>query len=211
MDLAIKDRLRLLRLPNTIHEKSKLHKISLSLHELRALSPDEIRSRAGTARPLILTDKTGLVSLVKVEQNPTAAKFFARIRRQLNRIVRKPFRYRFRRPADLGTIGFPCAALQAIWQSHVDPGYRNNCAIRLASEFRLLGLAAEETSDKLLEWNLRNNIALPVDELMNVVRSAYQHRFPYRYSCRDAILRRFCSLPNYEACREFISQHTDSS
>jgi hypothetical protein len=101
--------------------------------------------------------------------------------------------------------------LQAIWQSHVDPGYRNNCAIRLASEFRLLGLAAEETSDKLLEWNLRNNIALPVDELMNVVRSAYQHRFPYRYSCRDAILRRFCSLPNYEACREFISQHTDSS
>lgn len=209
MDLAIKDRLRLLRLPNTVHEKSKLHKIILSLDELQDLSPEDIKSRASTPRPLTVTDETGLVANMKVEQNPAAAKFFARIRRQLNRIVRKPFRYRFRRPDDLGRIEFPCAGIQAIWQSHIEPGYRNNCAIRLASEFRLMGLTAEETNEKLLEWNVNNGIELPVDEIMSVVRSAYQHRFPYRYSCQDAILRRFCPLANYAACREFVSRHGD--
>ncbi len=209
MDLAIKDRLRLLRLPNTVHEKSKLHKIPLSLDELGCLGPDEIKSRAGKAQPLTVTDETGLISRVKVEQNPAAAKFFARIRRQLNRIVRKPFRYRFRRPNDLSRIEFACAGVEGIWQSRIEPGYRNNCAIRLASEFRLLGLSADETSDKLLEWNVNNGIDLPVDEIKNVVRSAYQHRFPYRYSCRDPILRRFCPLANYEACLEFISRQSE--
>jgi hypothetical protein len=211
MDLAVKDRLRLLRLPNTVHEKSKLHKVLLSLDELQALSPDGIRSRASQTRPLAVTDETGLVSRIKVEQNPAAAAFIARIRRQLNRIIRKPFRYRFQQPDDLSRIEFPCAGVQAIWESHIESGYRNNCAIRLASEFRLLGLTADETSAKLLEWNLNNGIDLPVDEIMSVVRSAYRRRFPYRYSCRDAILRRLCPLANYEACRQFVSQYSSWS
>jgi hypothetical protein len=79
-------------------------------------------------------------------------------RRQLNRIVRKPFRYRFRRRDDLGRVEFPCAGIQAIWQSHIEPGNRNNCTIRLASEFRLLSLTADETNEKLLEWNVNNGI-----------------------------------------------------
>jgi hypothetical protein len=210
MDLAIKDRLRLLRLPNTVHEKSKLHKIILSVDELRHLGPDGIKSRASTTRPLALTDETGLVSNVRVQQNPAAAEFFTRIRRQLNRLVRKPFRYRFQRPEDLGRIEFPCAAMQAIWQSRIEPGYRNNCAIRLASELRLMGLTADETAEKLVEWNERNAIGLPAEEIMSVVRSAYQHRFPYRYSCRDAILRHFCPLPNFPSCREFVTRHPDT-
>ena len=41
VDLAIKDRVRLLRLPNTVHEKSKLYKVILSLEELRRFSPAE--------------------------------------------------------------------------------------------------------------------------------------------------------------------------
>jgi hypothetical protein len=99
------------------------------------------------------------------------------------------------------------AALQTVWESHIEPGYRNNCAIRLASELRLLGLSEEEANDKLFEWNERNSIDLPAEELRNVARSAYQHRFPYRYSCRDEILRRFCPLPNYESSRKFVTEH----
>lgn len=209
VDLAIKDRLRLLRLPNTIHEKSKLYKVSLSLDELRRLSPLEIRECARTIRPLIHTDETGFLSRVEVKENTTAGQYFQRIRRQLGKLTRKPFSYRFRRPADLAQLRFPCAALQTIWESHVEPGYRNNCAIRLASELRLLGLNEEEASDKLFEWNERNGIELPSDELRNVVRSAYQRRFPYRYGCRDTILRRFCPLSDYESCRQFVAGHAE--
>ena len=187
VDLAIKDRMRLLRLPNTVHEKSKLYKVRLSLDEVRQLDPVEIRECARTIRPLIQTDATGFLSHAEVKENSAASQYFQRIRRQLRRLTRKPFSYRFRRPDDLTQLRFPCAALQTIWESHVEPGYRNNCAIRLASELRLLGLNEDEANDKLIEWNERNGIELPSDELRNVVRSAYQRRFPYRYGCRDAI------------------------
>jgi hypothetical protein len=207
VDLAIKDRLRLLRLPNTIHEKSKLYKVSLSPDELRRFSPAEIRNAAQKLRPLTLTDETGFLSRADVKENPAAVQLFQQVRRQLKKLTRKPFAYRFRRPADLAQLKFHCAALQKIWQSHIDPGYRNNCAIRLASGLRLLGLTEDEANEKLFEWNERNTIGLPSDELQSVVRSAYQHRFPYRYSCRDEILRRFCSLPDYGSCRKFVAEH----
>ncbi len=210
VDLAIKDRVRLLRLPNTVHEKSKLYKVILSLEELRRFSPAEIRAYARTLRPLILTDETGFLSHPEVKENPAASQLFQHVRRQLKKLTRKPFAYRFRRPADLTQLTFPCAGLQAIWESHIEPGYRNNCAIRLASELRLLGLNEDEANDKLFDWNERNAIELPSDELQNVVRSAYQRRFPYRFSCRDGILRGFCPLPNYESCRKFLETRTDS-
>jgi hypothetical protein len=75
----------------------------------------------------------------------------------------------------------------------------------LASELRLLGLSAEETESKLFEWNERNKIELADDELRSVVRSAYQHRFPYRYGCRDEILRKFCPLPDEKSCLRTVA------
>jgi hypothetical protein len=211
LDVAIKDRVRLLRLPNTVHEKSGLNKVILVPDELTGMSPDEIRAHARAVQPLMLTDETGFLSRVDVKENPAAAQFFQRIRRQSKKLTRKPFRYRFRRPEDLKRIAFPCAALQAIWESHIEPGYRNNCAIRLASWLRLLGLSDEETDDKLFEWNERNDIELSSDELHNVVRSAYQHRFPYRYSCRDDVLRHFCPLPDFGSCQALVQSHVEES
>jgi Primase C terminal 1 (PriCT-1) len=211
VDLAIKDRQRLLRLPNTIHEKSKLYKVSVSPDELRRLDPAAIRELARTFCGLTGTDETGFLSHVDVKENPAAAQLFQQIRRQLKKLTRKPFAYRFRRPTDLDRLEFHCAALQSIWESHIEPGYRNNCAIRLASGLRLLGLTEDEANNKLFEWNERNAIGLPYEELHNVVRSAYQRRFPYRYSCRDAILRHFCSLPDYGSCLKFVANQTVSS
>jgi hypothetical protein len=205
VDLSIKDRMRLWRLPNTVHEKSKLYKIILAHAELENLNADEIREIAKYPRALTLTDKTGLVSRVEVEENRAANALLRRVQHQFKKLTRRPFDYKFRRPADLTHVEFPCAGAQAIWERHIEPGHRNNCAIRLASELRLLGLSAEECQKKLLEWNDKNDIDLPNEELSTVVRSAYQHRFPYRYSCRDAVLRRYCLLPGDGACQAFVA------
>jgi Primase C terminal 1 (PriCT-1) len=209
IDLSIKDRVRLLRLPNTIHESSKLYKIILSHTELGHLGPKELRDLARTPRPLTLTDETGFLSRANVAENPAAAEMFHRIRRQTSRLTRKPFAYKFRRPADLSSFQFPCAGAQKVWESHIEPGQRNNCAIRLVSELRLLGLTGDEARQKLFEWNERNNIELPAAELQSVVYSGYQHRFPYRYSCRDSILRQFCPLPNLQTCREHVANRAN--
>ena len=204
VDLSIKDRMRLWRLPNTIHEKSKLHKIILSAEELRSLDVGQIRALAQQPRLLEVTDATGFLSRVEVAKNPAAEELFQRVQRQFKKLMRKKFIYKFHRPADLSHIQFPCAGAQAIWESHIESGYRNNCAIRLASELRLLGLSAAETYDNLVEWNERNAIELAADELRSVVRSAYQHRFPYRYSCQDEILRRYCPLQDDQSCSDFV-------
>jgi hypothetical protein len=210
IDLSIKDRLRLLRLPNTIHEKSKLYKIMLDADELENDSAGEICERGRAARPLTVTDETGLLSRVDVAANPAARELFDRVRRQSLKLTRKPFAYRFRRPADLSRPEFRCAGAQKIWESRVEPGYRNNCAIRLASEFRLMGLTSAETEQKLLQWNERSQIELPRAELESVVHSAFQRRFPYRYSCRDPILRRFCPLAGLHACLSHTAERADS-
>jgi hypothetical protein len=202
IDLSIRDRVRLLRLPNTVHEKSKLYKVILSSAELEKLSANEIREIARRARPLTLTDETGFLSRVEIKPVRAAEELFARVRRQAARLTRKPFVYRLRRPGDPSKFQFTCAGLERIWQSRIEPGSRNNCAIRLASEFRLMGLSREETARRLTEWNARNAIELPPEEIRAVVHSAYQRRFPYRYSCRDPILRRYCPLPDVE-CRKF--------
>ncbi len=210
IDLTIKDRMRLLRLPNTIHEKSQLYKIILSADELRNCDAGQIRELAKQPRPLALTDQTGLFSSVDVIANRAAAQLFQRVQRQLKQLTRKPFAYRFHRPDDLTQIQFPCAGAQAIWQSHIEPGSRNNCAIRLASELRLLGLSAEEANDRLRQWKDHNAIEIADEELIRVVRSAYQHRFPYRYGCHDEILKKFCPLPDDQACRRFAQSRAVS-
>ena len=205
VDLSIKDRMRLLRLPNTLHEKSRRYKIILTPAELATFSADGIRELAKQPRPLTVTDETGLRSRVEVGENRAAGELLRRIQRQFKKLTRKPFDYRFSRPEDLSHIEFPCAGAQAIWQRHIEPGQRNNCAIRLASELRLLGLSGEECEKKLLEWNSRNQIELSADELSSVVHSAYQHRFPYRYSCRDPVLRRYCPLRGVQSCQAYVA------
>ena len=64
---------------------------------------------------------------------------------------------------------FACEGLRATWQGYVEPGYCNNCAIRLASDLGLFGLSENEAKDKLFEWNERNGIKLPSDEVRNFV------------------------------------------
>ncbi len=208
VDLGIKDRVRLLRLPNTIHEKSGLYKVLLTSDELRTFDPERIRVLAKVPRNLSLTDPTGLISTKEIHENPQAAKLFKKIRRQVRQLTRKPFEYHFKKPQDLSRLVFPCAGAQKIWESHVEPGYRNNCAIRLTSELRLLGLTEVEAREKLIEWNEKNAIELPDHELESVIRSAYHHGFPYRYSCRDEILRHFCPLAGFENCQAYVASHT---
>jgi Primase C terminal 1 (PriCT-1) len=210
IDLSIKDRMRLLRLPNTIHEKSQLYKILLTPTELLTLNVNEICQRATESNPLTATDQTGLLSQVAVGENRAAAQLLRRIQRQFKKLTRHPFEYRLTRPTAPTELRLPCAGAQAIWQRHIEPGYRNNCAIRLASEFRLLGLSADECEKKLLEWNDRNSIELPVEELAGVVRSAYLHRFPYRYSCHDALLRRYCPFADERECQAFVAGRSGS-
>lgn len=89
VDLSIKDRMRLWRLANTIHEKSQLYKTLLTPADLEKLNGDEIRVLAKKPRPLTSTDETGLLSRVEVEENRAVGELLRRIQRQFKTLTRK--------------------------------------------------------------------------------------------------------------------------
>ncbi|MBI1882788.1 MAG: hypothetical protein HYS08_01085 [Chlamydiae bacterium] len=94
VDLTIKDAVRLLRLSNTLHEKSKLYKISLSAEEIFSNTISEILKKAKKPRPLLYTDETGLVSKVSVTAHPRLSKIFKHVRALVRKYTLKPFTYR---------------------------------------------------------------------------------------------------------------------
>ena len=76
LDLSIKDKMRLLRLPNTMHQKSGLYKIPLSIHEVRGLSAAKILKCAREPRPLINIDGSGLLPQIEIPEGIKASRIF---------------------------------------------------------------------------------------------------------------------------------------
>lgn len=208
-DLAIGDKVRLLRLPNTRHAGSGLYKVPLETEELLEKTPDEIRLLARVPRPLSRANAAGLLPTSHVAPAPALVELFQRGRRALRR-------ERGAHPYRLGTApAHPeealCAARREMWQSGVAPGNRNNVAIRLASAFRLAGYRRQQTQELLLSWNQRQRIALPERELRSVVQSAYARPYPYNYGCHDEVIRSFCPYAGRLGdCEDYRAQHPRS-
>ena len=203
-DLAIGDKVRLLRLPNTRHAGSGLFKIPLAADELLAADVESIRALARAPRPLTRVAAGGLVPLEPVAPAPALVERFERARRAVRR-ARTPHPYRQAAPPAAAEAAL-CAARRAIWQADVAPGGRNNAAIRLASAFRLAGYDRDETAALLREWAARQRRPLPAGELSAVVASAYARPYPYTYGCHDEVIRAACPFadrlgdcPDYRA------------
>jgi hypothetical protein len=87
----------------------------------------------------------------------------------------------------------PCVRF---WFSGVDPGNRNNVAIRLASYYRNFAkLDLDATLARMLEWNARNTEPLERAEITSIVGSA--DKGGYNYSCEDEFWKQGCKT---EAC-----------
>ena len=82
----------------------------------------------------------------------------------------------------------PCVRF---WFSGVDPGNRNNVAIRLASYYRNFAkLDLDTTLTRTVEWNARNAEPLERAEITNIVGSA--DKGGYNYSCEDEFWKQGC-------------------
>ncbi len=208
-DLAIGDKVRLLRLPNTRHADSGLYKVALDAAELLTCSVAEIRGLARAPRPLERVAAAGLEPVEPVTVAPSLAELYLRARRAVRR-ERGPHPYRLGQ-APATPEGALCAARLEMWRTRIAPGNRNNVAIRLASAFRLAGHAHEETVGLMLAWNRRQAINLPESEIRSVVRSAYARPYPYTYGCHDEVVRSFCPyVGRLNDCVDYREQHPRS-
>jgi hypothetical protein len=208
-DLAIGDKVRLLRLPNTRHAGSGLYKVALDAAELLTCSAEEIRVLARAARPLSRVAAAGLQPVEAVTAARSLAEAYQRARRALRR-ERGPHPYRLGQPP-AAPEGALCAARLEMWRTRISPGNRNNVAIRLASAFRLAGHTREETLGLMLAWNRRQRIDLPETEIRSVVHSAYARPYPYTYGCHDEVVRSFCPyVGRLNDCADYREQHPRS-
>lgn len=193
IDQQVKDGVRLWRLPNTRNAKSGLFKIQLLADELEG-GISEIRELAKEQRPHWDTDRTGLLPMYDLSPSREARDLYreamekadSRLKRSLNHFA----------PRSNGM----CEAKQRIYNSHIEPGERNNCAIILASHFRNEGKSEPTTQEMMSEWNERNAIGLAEYELANVVRSAYRST-PYDFGCSS--LADYCPYTGRKNCDLF--------
>jgi hypothetical protein len=208
-DLAIGDKVRLLRLPNTRHAGSGLYKVGLSAEELLTRSAAEIRALAQRPRPLPRVVAAGLLPKEDVSATPSLVKLVQRARRAL-RQARGPHPYRLAEPSAAPEDAL-CAARLAMWQTRIARGNRNNAAIRLASALRLAGYTREQTFDLLLSWNARQHIDLSAAEIRSVVQSAYARPYAYVYGCHDEVIRSFCPyVGRLNECGDYRERHPRS-
>ena len=205
IDLSIKDKLRLWRLPNTVNRKSNLYKIQLTLSDLFKLNPDEIKKKARKPQSLFYTDRTGLIPTVEdIKPSEEALALFKEAVKRSRPSV-KPLHAQApthsHKELDLKKIF--CKAELFLATNPIPIGYRNNSAVRLISRLRLKGFDRETAENFIKDWNLTNEIFLPESELRSIVRSVYSRNYCYDYGCNDEILKKFCPYKNRSECKHY--------
>ncbi len=190
LDLALRDRVRLLRLPNTRHEATGRFKVAVPLDVLMEASLDALLDRARRPWPLERTDPTGLLPRYPLEPCPGAAAVWEE--------EAAGGAGRGRTSPGPGALGgrplLSCPARRRLLETPAPVGQRNNTAIRLASWLREAGWDAPAVEAQLQEWNRRNPEPLDEGEIHHVVTSAFSPPRPYRYGCRDPLIAPLCPL-----------------
>lgn len=204
MDLTIKDKLRLFRIPNTINRKSGLFKIQLSIREIMELKTDDIIKKAEKPLVLVNVDSSGLLPAMDIKPNDKALNIYAEsisgVREGRIR-VRIDHRLSGKKPEDV-----LCEARKEIWQARIQVGLRHNCAMRILSQFHISGFEKEKALRIMNEWNHNKRVHLPQREIISMVESVYSSPHPYSYGCRDSILRTFCPYRGrLKECRRYMA------
>jgi len=200
LDQKIKDSVRLWRVPNTVNKKSGLYKVQVSFDELERYDIRRIRRIAERRRPLTGTDVSGLLADYDFSPLPKARAFYleALKRRDYEGCGRHGLSGFFRKAKRVKDM---CPAKERIYNSRIEEGERNNCALILASFFRESGHDVKSAKSLVYGWNKRNNIGLSDSEIRRVVESAYRRKEPYFFGCSSVI--KFCPYADKSEC-EFL-------
>lgn len=186
LDLVIYDNKRLLRIPNTIHEKSGYYKIQITSDELRHMPEQEIKNLA--QQPRYLEQRFPAFSPFAHTQYKRYVEQMVKEKRELEKEMKK----RGNQKLDYTP---PC--IEYILENGAEKGARNNTLAALASFKKAQGISLEEALVELSEWNsTKNNPMIHPRELEKTIRSIYAG---YRnYGCSRL---KELSVCNIEECR----------
>ncbi|WP_214812307.1 DNA primase small subunit domain-containing protein [Exiguobacterium sp. s181] len=190
LDLVVYTAKRMLRLPNTVHQKTRRYKIELNVGELKTMSLDEIKNLAGQPRKPDELKYTNQVRRESVSLRPNANTFYKnKMDEYLEAAATSKKKY------DTEEFNFkkgkPPACVEDIlnggWKKDGD---RNQATVQLSCYFKDAGHTKEETLEILEEWVLKHTSSKSgyeksqrVANTRSVVDSVYADDNQYRFGC----------------------------
>ena len=184
IDTRIYDRVRLLRAPNSLHPKTKLYKIPITIKNLIECSYDELKMLAKSPRKATkeavrpIQRAKEMLMYYQKEVESEAKKLHSR--KGDRRIKYTP----------------PC--IEHLLVNETKEGKRNLTGTAICSHFYQLGLSEEEAYEALKRWNeTKCNPPMPDRHIQTITRSIYKGG--YTYGCRTLADLSECS----QACKYY--------
>lgn len=185
LDLMIYDKKRLFRIPNTIHEKTGLHKIELSLSELRNLPFEHIQQRA-------IHPQTSSKHSDNIPINTFANKQYRYYQNEATKEMEELIKQSNKRQTgQVLRCTPPC--ITHLLEQGAKEGFRNNTVAALASFYKSKGYSLNETNEMLIQWNQEKNQS-PLSE-REITRTTQSIFYGYsRYGCNKLKELSICEI-----------------
>lgn len=188
LDLVVYTSKRMLRLPNSIHQKTRLFKVELSLSDLASKTLDEIKEIA--RMPVKKTPFSKKQRTDELESRPKATAFFADKQDEYLQAAATSS-HRQSREEFIFKKGQPPVCVQDIMESGwKKDGDRNQATVQLACYYKDAGHTKEETSKILEEWVLSHTSAESdyqrqqrIANTRSVVDAVFSKDNQYRFGC----------------------------
>ncbi|MEN6565890.1 MAG: DNA primase small subunit domain-containing protein [Veillonellales bacterium] len=184
LDLVVYTAPRMMRLPNSIHEKTKLFKTQLTVNEIRTLSLDEIKTLASAPRTIAPTAEEDIM------QRPKAANLYKnKMEEYLQAAITATTRY------DKTEYHFMKGVYPACVQDLLDKGWkksgdRNLATVQLACYFKDAGYSQEDALKTLESWVVKFTSAdsgyqkqQRIANTRSVVSAIYSADNEYKFGC----------------------------
>lgn len=164
LDTVVYDKVRLMRINNTINSKSGLYKVKINEEILRKFSYEEMKEYAKSPK-----EDAGEYTTATTQE---ASESYRKMIREQKKADSKAEQEALEKRSLIQSRDLlPCLAY--ILDSKIEKGSRNNTAVMLASGMVQCGASAEEIVKKINEWSGRNGKEkLPFHEIKNTVKSA---------------------------------------
>jgi hypothetical protein len=198
---------RVLRLKNSVHGSTKLHKIELNVEELTSLTLNEIRDLAKNIRREDTLKYTG-VDRQEIKRRQKAAQFYEDRRREYEEAaITSSNRY------DKEVYGFqkdrhPVCVEDILKNGWKKSGDRNNATIQLACYLKDAGFTKDEALDLLVPWvkkftSAKNDYEKEqrASNTRHVIYSIYAMDAEYKFGC--AFIRSLHGPKNGTADRNY--------
>lgn len=165
LDMQVYDNKRMFRIPNSMHETSRLYKISLSYNELRTMPCENIKSLAMHRRKY---------NTVKPNLNTnicTSSKMYSWFVENYEKILDiKPTITKHTNKK----INYTPPCIEALINNGPCTGSRNNVTAILASFYKSRGYDVDSAIDEITEWNSISSSPLSEREIKATIYSMYR-------------------------------------